>query len=159
MGGQAKGDAAALPVEAGERGARFHRRGNQALVFEVQRDDVSGFGESSVAGGRIAVLHAGGDVAGGCWPDQRRPVGDGLGQRGNDRKFIVFYDDRFERVLDLLRRFRDQRDDLLADETDDIDRKSRSQRRGARRAVGSMEHRLKWQRFDAREIAARSAPV
>ena len=36
LAGQAQGDAAAVPVEAGESGARFHRRGNQALVFQIQ---------------------------------------------------------------------------------------------------------------------------
>ena len=107
-----------------------------------------GFGERRVAGGRIAVLHPGGDVVGGVRPDQRRAFGNGVGQRGDDRKFVVFDNDGFKRIPGLVRRFGDQRDNLLADETDDIDRQRRSQGRGGRRAVGALEHGRQRQRFD-----------
>ena len=54
---------------------------------------MSGFGESSVAG-RIAVSSCtGGELLAAAGQTNGAPVGDGLGQLGDDRKFIVFYDD------------------------------------------------------------------
>ena len=101
---------------------------------------MGGGGESGVTGLRIAVLHQGGDVAGGFRPDQRRALGDGLGEFGDDGQFLVVHHDRFQGVLGLLRGLGDDRDDFLAHEADHVHGEGGAQRRRAGGAVRAREH-------------------
>ena len=55
-----------------ERAARLHRRRREALIDEVERDDMRGLGEGGVSRRGVAVPHLRGDVAGRGRPDQRR---------------------------------------------------------------------------------------
>ena len=159
LAGQAHGDAAG--IEGAERAARLHRRGGQALVDDVDSDGVGGAGEGGVRGGGVAVLHLGGDVAGGFGPNLRGVRGDGGGQGGNDGQVIVVDFDRLQRVLGLFQRVGDHGGDGLADEANGVDGQGRAQRGGAGRAVRALEDRRQRQRLHASgdQIRARQHDV
>ena len=93
------------------------------------------------------MLHLRRDVAGRGGPDQRRARGRRLPHVRHHWQFVILDDDGFQRVLRLLRRLGDQRDDLLTDETDGFVRQSVTQRRRTRRAVRALEDRRQLQRL------------
>ena len=149
LAGEAQRQAVGCAVIGGEGAARLHGCGGEALVDEVEGDDVGGGGEGGVEGGGVAVLHLGGDVAGGGGPDERRAGGGGLLQFGDDWQFVIVDEDGFERVLGLFGGFGDQRDHGLPHETDGFVGEGGTQRGGAGGAVGSGENGSQRQRLDA----------
>ena len=85
--------------------------------------------KGSIGRGSVAVPHLRHDIAGRRRPDERRAGSGRLRQIGYDRQLLVLDLDRVERVLSLLARLGDQRGDGLADKTDGLMRKRRTQRR------------------------------
>jgi hypothetical protein len=81
---------------------------------------MGGPGEGRVGGRGVAMFHLRGDVAGRRRPDQRRARRGRLPEFGHHRQFVILNDDGFERILRLLGRLGDQRDNLLADEAHDF---------------------------------------
>ncbi len=144
-GGHLAREAQRQPVARGiviaERAARLHRRRRQALVDEVERDDMRRLGEGGIRRRLVAVLHLRRDVAGGVGPDERGARGGRRRQLGHRGQLLVRYLDRLERILRLGARLGDERGDAFADEAHDALRQRRPQRRRAGRAVGAREDR------------------
>ena len=96
-------------------GARLDGVGDDAVVDQVDRDDVGRPGELGVGGRRVAQVPVEADVAGGLVPHQGRAVGDGVVQVRDGRQRVVVDLDELGRVLGLRLGLGDDHDDRIAD--------------------------------------------
>ena len=91
-------------VDLGNGRARLHRRGDQPLADQIERDGMRGVGESRFDLGRIAIAHRGHDIVGRIGPYHRRAGFGRLDRIDHRGQHLVVDLDRFRRGL---RRTRD----------------------------------------------------
>ena len=103
-----QGEAAARRIVRGEAGARLEEGDDEALVDELERDDMRGAGEGGVGRGAIAGLVGEEPVRGQRVPDQRGARRVGFGEVGDGEERLVL--DR-DALGGLLRRLEHRRDD------------------------------------------------
>ncbi len=115
-------------VIGGDRRARLHLCGGDALVAERPGDDESGRGEGRLRRRGVAELRLDREIAGNRFVDQRRARHqrrDGVGD-GGER--LVIDDDAFGGVLRRRRRLRDRHGDGFADIAHAVRRQRRMRR-------------------------------
>jgi hypothetical protein len=102
-------------VVPADGGARLDGRGVQALVHQIERDDVRGAGEGGFHSRAVAALEAEGLVARRLLPDLRRAGREGGAAVHGGGQGVVGDGDRFGGVVRLRRRVRDDAGHRLAD--------------------------------------------
>jgi hypothetical protein len=139
-----EGRAAALRIVIGDGVARLHRIRHQAIVDEIEPDDVSSLGESGL--GRLGVAEIvvpiEDDVARNVVEELRRARRDRVLCFRDHRQCLVVDFDRFGGIARLAQGFGDDKRDRLADIADLLDRQERTRRVVPRRAVAVHERRL-----------------
>jgi hypothetical protein len=130
--------------------ARLDGQGHDALVDHVERDHMAGPGKGGRRGVAAAVLHFGGDVAGGLLAQLRRSIGGGAREIDHHREFVVIDHHGLGGVARLLDCFGHHRGDRLADEARSLVRHGKTRRTGAVAAIGAFEAGRAGYRLNAR---------
>ena len=126
-------------LDFGDGAARLHRRGDQPLADQIERDHMRGFGESGFNRRRIAIAHRRDDIVGRIRPDNRRAGFDCGNGIDDGRQHLIFDNDRFRRGLRRDARCRHDGSDRFAGEAHDLMREQAARRhrhRLSRRAAG-----------------------
>jgi hypothetical protein len=135
-------------LDLGNARARLHRRWNQPLADQIERNFVRSAGERGFDGGRIAIAHGSDDVVGRLGPYRRR-AGlcrlDGIDHR---RQHLVFDRDRFGCGLRRNPRGRHYGCNRLAGKAHDLMGQQPARRHRHRLAVGTHEHQQRRQGAD-----------
>jgi hypothetical protein len=103
-------------IELGDRGARLHRRGGDALHPGLEFHDVPGARERFRRRGGVAEFGLQHDVAARFIPDRRTAIADRAGRRDHRSKRLIGDFDRFRAVPRRLLRFADDDGDEIAGE-------------------------------------------
>ena len=139
LGAHRHRDAVGPGIVGGDHHPRLHRDRRQALVDDVERDDMRRGGEGGIGHGAVAVLRLRHDIAGGSRPHLRRAWRGGGGGRGHRGHFLVVDDHRLGAVTGRAHGLADHGDHGFAGEIRLAHRQHRPWRRGERRAVRSLE--------------------
>ena len=118
-----------------DRGARLDRIRDEAVVHDIERDDMLRAPERRL--GRLGVAHLPvvADVSGGLLPDERRPVAGRARERRHGRELLILDIDERGRGPGRLAGLRDHRSDLVADVAHAVGREWRVRGLDHRRAV------------------------
>ena len=108
-------------VVAREQRARFDRTRRDALVDNIQRNDMGGATERSLRCRGAAVSRFRRDVVGRLVPDARRVGGHCAVEIGDCRKCVIANVDRVDRVLRLFARLREHHGNCFADKAHGAD--------------------------------------
>ena len=143
-------------VVLGERVARLDRRGDHALVHQVESNAVRGPRERASDSVGVAVACDAGDVARRRRPHERRSGRDRVVHAGDRRQRLVAEGDRLGRVARERDRAGDDRGDRLAGVAYGVEREHVLRRCRRAPAVGALEVARSRQRLHAvaREVGA-----
>ena len=98
LAGDVQRVAAALGVEPSDGAARLHRADDDAMIVELEGDDMCGLGEGGVGAGGIAGMPVDADIAGHLVGDDRRPRRPGCRARRDGGQRLVVDRDQLGRV-------------------------------------------------------------
>ncbi len=136
-----EGEALALRIVGGDRGARLHGVDDEAVVEELEPRHMGGVGEGLLHLLGVAEMIVERDVVGHVVEELRRAGLHRLARLGDRGEGLDVEHDRFRGLLRLDRGLGDHAGDGVADEADLVDRERRAERLLHRRAVAVLERR------------------
>ena len=126
-------------LEHADAAARLHRRRGDAVDDEVMLDDVGGAGKGCVGRFLVALDLDEADIVGAIVPNQRHAGLHGITGRNSGRQRLVIDFDQFRRIGRLIKIFRNDEGDIVADHAHAVLDQRRIARLVAGRAVAALE--------------------
>ena len=145
---QANGEAPCVQVS--QYGAGFQCQRGQALVGDVQLDDMAGCCKGAGRGGHIAMAHFSRNIVRRGVTNHRCAGGGGVGEVHHHGQLVVIYGNGFGCVAGLGQRLRNHGSHRLAHKAHAFMRQGTPWRGGAIRTISAFEPHHTGQRLDAR---------